>query len=672
MTLNLRDIDAPASAERFAERMQELTERGEVSFQADHMRKDGSNLPMDVSIRRTNWGEVDAILSIASDITERQRSEKALVESQVLTNAIMDSTSDLIWSVDALDFRILTFNTALSQHFLEDRGITLQVGMLSEDIYPTAEFVYGWKEYYQRAISAGPYTTEYQVFSKKKFLQLTFNLLKRDGRVFGISVFGKDITERKRAEQAVLESEDRFRAVVQTANDAIITIDGRGAIVDWNMAAETIFGFSAAEALGMPVERIVPGKFQDSHQQGVQSAFSSQERQVVGSTAEVRGLTKAGREFPVEMSLASWKTQAGVFFTAVIRDISERKGAEERIRSSERKFRELFHDNKDGISIFLLGPDGKPGNFVECNTAAHQMLGYTRQELLNLTPLTLEPHTPQEVMQARQAEFSVTGVTNFETVIQHKDGHPVFTEFTAQLITYEGQPAIMNIVRDVSERKLAEDALRESEEKYRTVADFTYAWETWRAPNGECLYVSPSCERISGHSPAQFLSDENLTVRITHPDDRSRVLAHFRENMEQVSEQDQELVFRIILPDGEIRWLSHNCTAVYAADGHWLGRRESNRDITEHKQRENELEAISILSTALRTAPNRAEMLPVIVRELGSLMHCDVIAVVMVDPVTDENVVEAASGAWAVMKGARLPAADGLNGVVRATRKAYH
>jgi PAS domain S-box-containing protein/putative nucleotidyltransferase with HDIG domain len=143
----------------------------------------------------------------------------------------------------------------------------------------------------------------------------------------------KELTERKRAEEALQKSEARLRAIVQTANDAIVTMDMRGIIVEWNTAAETIFGFSADEAIGMLVSQIVPEQFRTQQHDSIERVRAGDERHIVGKTVEVLGLAKDGREFPVEMSLAEWKTQAGDFFTAIIRDIGERKQRENELQA---------------------------------------------------------------------------------------------------------------------------------------------------------------------------------------------------------------------------------------------------------------------------------------------------------------------------------------------------
>ncbi|MBF0528567.1 MAG: PAS domain S-box protein [Deltaproteobacteria bacterium] len=128
-------------------------------------------------------------------------------------------------------------------------------------------------------------------------------------------------------------------------------------------------------------------------------------------------------------------------------------------------------------------------------------------------------------------------------------------------------------------------SLRDSEEKYRTVADHTYAWEYWQAPDLSLPYVSPSCQRLTGYRAEEFQQDPELLVGIVHPDDRDQIERHIHnhENTIKILEH-QEIVFRIITRSGEERWLAHVCQSVNGQDGTYLGRRASNRDITELKQ----------------------------------------------------------------------------------------
>ncbi len=127
-----------------------------------------------------------------------------------------------------------------------------------------------------------------------------------------------------------------------------------------------------------------------------------------------------------------------------------------------------------------------------------------------------------------------------------------------------------------------QETLRMSEERCRTVADFTHDWEYWVDPDGQHMYVSPSCERLTGYPPEAFLQDPGLLHRIVHPDDQEAVAD--RLGCQFTSSDDCYAEFRIITRSGEVRWIGHACMPVYNADGHFLGRRASNRDITETRR----------------------------------------------------------------------------------------
>ena len=172
----------------------------------------------------------------------RKLAKAALTESQALLTALVDSTSDMIWSVDPERFGLLTFNRGLQEYFRSRRDIDIRVGMPPDELLPP-EYALQWREFYQRALQDGPFVTEYETVAKTNVLLLSLNLLKRDGKVFGISVFGKDITERKRSERDLSEAyrqieslKDQLQAENVYLREELSVATGHGEIIGTSQA----------------------------------------------------------------------------------------------------------------------------------------------------------------------------------------------------------------------------------------------------------------------------------------------------------------------------------------------------------------------------------------------------------------------------------------------------
>ena len=230
------------------------------------------------------------------------------------------------------------------------------------------------------------------------------------GALLGFAKVTRDLTERKLAEQALRASEERFRILAVTANDAILSADRHGNITYFNPGAERIFGFASNEVIGRPLTALMPERFREAHRTGLARYVATGEARVIGKTVELAGRRKDGTEFPLELSLATWKHGAEVAFTAIIRDIAARKEAEDTLRryasqlEAANKELEAFsysvsHDLRaplrslDGFSQALLEDyhdrlDDAGRDFLQRVRGASQRMGTLIDDLLSLSRVT--------------------------------------------------------------------------------------------------------------------------------------------------------------------------------------------------------------------------------------------------------------------------------------------
>lgn len=151
----------------------------------------------------------------------------------------------------------------------------------------------------------------------------------------GVLVVAIDVTARKVIERELINSERRFRAVAESAREGIVTADATGSIVSWNPAAAEIFGYEDEEVLGRPLTTLMPDRYRTAHDAGFALFLSTHEPRVIGKTVELNGLGKDGIEFPIELSLSTWRLDELLFFTGIIRDISSRKQLERQLRQAQ-------------------------------------------------------------------------------------------------------------------------------------------------------------------------------------------------------------------------------------------------------------------------------------------------------------------------------------------------
>ncbi len=241
----------------------------------------------------------------------------------------------------------------------------------------------------------------------------------------------------------------------------------------------------------------------------------------------------------------------------------------------------VFHATPDGISV--LDPEL---NIVWVNSTIKQwypqsgpMQGCKCYRIYHIRNHPCHNCPTIRAMQSRQLAMEVVALPNPQQGIEWRE------LYAFPLLDQKGRlNGAVEYVRNISERMAIEQALRYSEQRYRMIADFTYDWEYWIAPDKNYVYVSPSCERVTGYPASKFLENADFLQTLVHQDDLKEVEDHFSTCL--TSHDVASLEFRILARDGRQHWISHICQPVYGDDGRHLGRRGSNRDLTQYKQME--------------------------------------------------------------------------------------
>jgi PAS domain S-box-containing protein len=295
---------------------------------------------------------------------------------------------------------------------------------------------------------------------------ISSNVLWQDGQFVHTRCFTRDVTEQRNALQALRLSENLNAAILDASLDAVITMDAKGLIAGFNTAAENIFGYRKADAIGRTVaELIVPERLRQRHFEGLARHLATGESRVLGKRVEQLALHADGHEFPVELSISRIADAAPAMFTATLRDISDVK----RASAEQARLAAIVSSSDDGIIGKTL-----EGIITSWNKGAERIFGYTSGEMIGQPVLKLIPverHDEERSILAKLAKGQK--VEHFETVRMHKSGRRLTVSLTSSPI-YGANGTIIGaskIVRDITARKEAEVTLRKRDEELREITE---------------------------------------------------------------------------------------------------------------------------------------------------------------------------------------------------------
>jgi len=285
-------------------------------------------------------------------------------------------------------------------------------------------------------------------------------------------VLANDVTEQKRSQNAVLESEEQFRRIIEHSSYGKLLVNERGKII---LVNEKRFGYDREELLGKSIEILIPYRFRKNHSLYLEHFKDNPTPRSMGSGRELFGLRKDESEFPVEIGLNPLTSGGGKMILATITDITERKKAEFELRQSEERYRDLFENNPFPMWVYDL----ESLYFLAVNDAACRQYGYSADEFLSMkiTQLRREEEVPRllENVTSANGDLQKSG----DWLHRRKDGTELFVEITSHALDFGGRKARLVLANDVTDRHRAEEDIRQLNETLeRRVAERTVELES--------------------------------------------------------------------------------------------------------------------------------------------------------------------------------------------------
>jgi PAS domain S-box-containing protein len=538
-------------------------------FEYELKRKDGTIVPVETGGQAIfEDGKPVAIQIITREITERRKTEEALRQSEEKYRGLFENARDVIVLFD-LKGNVTSINKAAEKYGFN------RSGMLGKNMLKFVSKRYWPKLLKDVAQIALGKTAEgrIEIHTAKgdKIAEYRSNPIFSDNRVVGIQTILEDITEHKKTEEDLRESEGRYNALIESINDVFFAMDRDFRYTYWNKASERLTGISAKDAIGKSLTEVFPDVEGTEVEQFYQNTLRTNQHQTF-----VNKYRMGDRDFVFEINAYPTKDGLSVF----VKDISERKKTEETLRESEEKYRNLFESAMDAIVTLDL-----KGSITAVNSSVLRF-GYEKEDLVgkNILDFVSKEYWPAVMRDFSKVAQGEPAKNEVELVVS---AGKILVEYHAGAIVKENNVAGVQInMRDVTERKKSEELLRESEERSRGL------FESIQDPvgifvgkEGHLIEYNAAFKKSSGYA------DEELKGKVfldfVHPDDRAMVLEKYRT---EYSEEELPLIYEIrgMNKKGESVPLELS-VSTYKQKGKVIGIEVIHRDITERKKAEEAL-----------------------------------------------------------------------------------
>ena len=478
----------------------------------------GGNIKwLERNVALITWEGKPAAVVFDTDITERKRIEEHVEGEREDFRLIVDSSPLIVFYKDR-DGRFMRVNKA----FAEALKIRKEefIGKTVFDFY-SAEIAQGMTNDDQEVLQSGRpkinIIEKYESASGIRWARTDkVPILDKGGITVGLVGFAQDITEWKKTQEALLESEAKYRELAESIKDVFFALDNKLRYTYWNRASEELTGILAKDALGKQVYDVFPDT------EDTIRAVSAYRRTLVTREPQhfVNKYSLGGRDYVFDIN--TYPTKDGL--CVYVKDVTERRKLEEALDESEQWYHHLFDNAPFGIGFASI--DGK---VINMNKAMEVITGYSIEDFnkVNLFDTYVNKTDRESLLQEIRRHGSVV---DYPVQLRRKDGTPYDALLSARLTTIGDKEFLQTICQDITERKRAEDALKESEERYRTLVELSPE-AIFVGVDGKHVFVNSAGLRLFGaSSPDQIMGKP--VVDVIHPDYREIVAERMRKALE--------------------------------------------------------------------------------------------------------------------------------------------
>jgi PAS domain S-box-containing protein len=596
-TLHYLDIILPAYHEQAKRNFQRLM-KGEDEIVSKLKCKNISGQVRLLEVRSKpifEKGKIVGILGISRDITDRKRAEETFRENEEKYRALA-FTVDSMYLVD----RKCRYQFMNASHLLRlDMSLDAVTGRAYGDFHSeedTKQFAATIEAVFETGKS---FQTEHKGRIGDSFFLRTFSPVKNSqGSITAVTVISKDITKRRLAEEALKKSEERYRKILEDIEEGYHELDLAGNYTFFNESFMKIVGYTRDELVGMNYRQHSDAE----NARKIYQAYSNIFRTGIAlKRFEWDIIRNDGAKRTIEVSSSLIRDAEGnpLGFRGIVRDVTDRKQIERSLRSSEEKYRLVVENAAEAIMI------AQDGILKFVNHAASDLVGYSEDELTSIPFSEFIHHDDREMVFDRHTRRlkneEILPIYPFRVI--NKDGTVKWAEIHTVVVPWQGRLATLNFLNDITGRKQAEDALKESEHLYRTVVETSPDAIIMYNLRGELLTANMQAAAMYGvSSPADLLKEVKTVFDLLTEDGKSFATANFHRTLTDGTSQNNEYLVRA--RDGRTISAEINSSVVRAATGEPRAFISVIRDITTRKQTEKRIdEALQFNRTIFSASP---------------------------------------------------------------------